>query len=106
MVFIFKKLKKKFFALLLINALFFSSISSVYSLDSLESSAEDNISQTNQTSKVESEYLIPDLQLRMIINSKLGKKGEDLKSYSASLEELESLTSSLDFSGIKIFIQI
>lgn len=98
MVFIFKKLKKKFFALLLINALFFSSISSVYSLDSLESSAEDNISQTNQTSKVESEYLIPDLQLRMIINSKLGKKGEDLKSYSASLEELESLTSSLDFS--------
>ncbi|MBS5786861.1 MAG: cell wall-binding repeat-containing protein [Clostridioides difficile] len=98
MVFIFKKLKKKFFALLLINALFFSSISSVYSLDSLESSVEDNISQTNQTSKVESEYLIPDLQLRMIINSKLGKKGEDLKSYSASLEELESLTSSLDFS--------
>ncbi len=33
----------------------------------------------------------------MIINSKLGKKGEDLKTYSASLEELESLTSTLDF---------
>ncbi|WP_027702811.1 cell wall-binding repeat-containing protein [Metaclostridioides mangenotii] len=41
--------------------------------------------------------MIPDLQLRMIINSKLGKKGEDLKTYSASLEELESLTSTLDF---------
>ncbi|MBU5307473.1 cell wall-binding repeat-containing protein [Clostridioides mangenotii] len=98
MVFIFKKFKKKFFVLLLINALFFSSICSVYSLDSLESSVENNISQTNQTSKVESEYLIPDLQLRMIINSKLGKKGEDLKTYSASLEELENLTISLDFS--------
>jgi uncharacterized repeat protein (TIGR02543 family) len=98
MVFIFKKLKKKFFVLLLVNALFFSSIWSVYSLDSVESSADDNISQTSQTSNVELEYLIPDLQLRMIINSKLGKKGEDLKTYSASLEELESLTSTFDFS--------
>jgi uncharacterized repeat protein (TIGR02543 family) len=97
MVFIFNKLKKKFFVLLLVNAIFFSSICSVYSLESVESSLDDNISQTNQTSTVESEHLIPDLQLRMIINSKLGKKGEDLKTYSASLKELESLTSTLDF---------